>query len=330
MPRSPVKDTLKTKNWMSASIARFAIYSGPPGGGKGEVWKEFLRLYGDMIEKFVLFHTRGMRSGEEMGKDYHYRNETHLARLADEGKIITVLVNNQLQGLATQSFEDEYSFTDPNTHQVHNGKSKITGLDNVFKGKKLVVAEVGLGWFEALHKEYQEKLMSIFISPFSDEYLKEAVKNKDIAFASIVGLEIAQRMHHRETKEARAVKETSEAKQKNGQKTEKFWTPTAQKDFENRINEAVLQVKRRHEYQTVLVNTTANTEAEKDIIIGNLAEAFALSIFTPLAKAIGIEVKEGTSAKDLADRLMRMDLSSYKDIAKLPVFSGPPAGGKAQ
>ena len=324
-------DTLrKTKLDVSESIAKFAVYSGPPGGGKGEVWKEFLKLYGDMTEKFVLFHSRGIRSGEKMGKDYHYRNEAHIKRLAQEGKIITVLVNGQLQGLATKSFEDEYSFIDPNTQQVHSGQAKIAGLDNVFKGNKLVVAEVGLGWFEALRKEYQEKLMSIFISPFSDEYLGEAVKNKDIAFASIVGLEIAQRMHNRETKEARAVRDVSEARQKNGEKIEKSWTPTAQKDFENRINEAALQVKRRHEYQAVLVNTTANTEAEKDIIIGKLAEEFAFSIFSRLVKAMGLEVTEGTSAKELADRLAKMDLSSYKDIAKLPVFSGPPREEKAR
>jgi len=47
--------------------AKLAIYSGPPGGGKGSVWEGFIQRYGDLVERFVLFHTRPMRSGEVMG-----------------------------------------------------------------------------------------------------------------------------------------------------------------------------------------------------------------------------------------------------------------------
>ncbi|MDP8264870.1 MAG: hypothetical protein P9M12_05260, partial [Candidatus Aceula lacicola] len=45
------------------SNKKFALYSGPPGGGKGEIWLRFQERYNDIISKFVLFHTRPIRPG---------------------------------------------------------------------------------------------------------------------------------------------------------------------------------------------------------------------------------------------------------------------------
>ncbi|HOU35887.1 MAG TPA: glycogen/starch synthase, partial [Candidatus Omnitrophota bacterium] len=154
--------------------AKFVVYSGPPGGGKGAVWEAFERKYSDLIEKFVLIHTRNIRKGEQMGVNYHYRNPDHWFFVEEEwqGHVITALINNQLQGMAVKDIVDEFVYIDPVTKEEHKDTVYIEGLDTkLAQGSKLIILECGLAWFEALREKYGDDLMSIFISPFDEETL---------------------------------------------------------------------------------------------------------------------------------------------------------------
>jgi len=42
-------------------------------------------------------------------------------------------------------------------------------MDEVFKGDRIVILECGLAWFESLRTQYADEIMSLFISPFSEE-----------------------------------------------------------------------------------------------------------------------------------------------------------------
>ena len=125
-----------------------------------------------MADKFILFHTRGIREGEVMGQTYHYRNEEHLKKLEQEGRIKIAYINKQAQGIALKTFDDKYTFKDPKTNIEYKGTAKVVGLDTVLAGNTFFLAEVGLAWFEFLREEYKDTLTTIFISPFSDEYLE--------------------------------------------------------------------------------------------------------------------------------------------------------------
>jgi guanylate kinase/isopentenyldiphosphate isomerase len=262
--------------------AKFILYSGPPGGGKGAVWDEFIQRYGDLTEKFTLFHTRKIRPNETQNEAYYFRSPEHLKELESRGLIVTTLINGQLQGLPIKSFEDEYF--DPQTGK--KSTCHVKGLDNVFAGDKIVILEGGLGWFEKLRTLYGRDLFSIFISPFSDEDI--AQKSQD-PFHYIVGLEIAYRIHSREIKEAQKVaKESNEALEK-GQNIEKFYIPTPQREFVNRTHEATEQVRRRGEYSLVLVNPWAATPEEFNHTIDELTDQFARVIFANLLSGLEAE-----------------------------------------
>ncbi|MGE5196902.1 MAG: hypothetical protein ACM3IL_00125, partial [Deltaproteobacteria bacterium] len=324
-------DTLRnTRLDLSETIAKLAIYSGPPGGGKGAVWEEFTKLYGDLINRFILFHTRGIRKGEVMGVNYHYRNEEHLRKLEAEGKIITALVNNQLQGMAIQTFEDTYTFVDPQSGETISGTATVQGLDSVFKGNKVVVLECGLAWFEALYAQYGDNLMSIFITPLSNDYLIEASRSPEKAFVSIVGLEVAKRIHHRERKEAEGLREKVMEAQEQGRKVEKkdIFLSTPQPEFINRINESVTQVRRRHEYKINLVNRWVTRE-EFPAVISQLTEEFARAVLKNIATAVGLRYSPNVTAAYLENMLRKAgDRMSTDTPAKLAIYSGPPGGGK--
>ncbi|MBU1998810.1 MAG: hypothetical protein KKE64_04860, partial [Candidatus Omnitrophica bacterium] len=275
------------------TIAKFALYSGPPGGGKGAVWNRFIEKYGDLIDRFTLFHTRPIRPGEIQNEAYYFRTPEHLKHLESEGKIITTLVNKQPQGLALVSFKDTY--IDPVTKETQT--AQVKGLDQVFTGSKIVVLEGGLGWFEELKKNYDDSLLSLFISPFSDE---EIARMSQEPLRYIVGLETALRIHSREAEEAKIIKKKAEESINNGCQPEKFFLPTDHKNFIQRTEEAAEQVRRKDEYRKVLVNTWADTLEQFERIISNLREEFAWSIFDNLVREVNIvEEKDGSTRSPL-------------------------------
>ena len=300
--------------------AKMIIYSGPPGGNKHAVRDSFASLFGRHIQRFVLFHTRRMRPGETQDLTYYFRSETHIRQLEQEGKIITAYVNNELQGLAIVSFDDNY--IDPETNE--NKSVNIIGLDAVLKGDKLVIIECGLALFMALKSKYPT-VHSIFISPYENDYLEQASHDPKLAFEAIIGKESALRIHHREWQEARRVAKDYEKDPNNA----KFYKPTPQREYIDRINEAVKQVRQRHEYQVVLVNEWVSKD-QLDQALDDLTENFAGAIFSNLLKAMEIPFDEEASADEMVMLLASVKLKSKESRAKFVIYSGPPGGGKGE
>ena len=58
---------------------KFALFSAPPGGGKGELGDRIYRRYGALVQKFVLITTRPVRPGEVQEREYHFRTVEYLA-----------------------------------------------------------------------------------------------------------------------------------------------------------------------------------------------------------------------------------------------------------
>lgn len=256
------------------------------------LWERFMEKYGSreniygekLITKFRLFHTRPRRPKEMQNGNYYFRSEGHLNRLRFENKILTTLVNNQLQGLPLKSFDDVY--IDPETSKEE--KCHIIGLDSVFNGSQIVILECGLGWFEQLNIMFGDEMWSIFISPFSEEFIQQRSQDPETAFSAIVGKEIALRIHNREWKESLVRKETGEANRQEGKLNEiKLYLPTPQKEFISRIDEAIEQVRRRNEYTKVLVNRWAHNEEEFRSIVSQLTEEFSVGIFANLYQSLG-------------------------------------------
>ncbi|MGD9015559.1 MAG: glycogen/starch synthase, partial [Candidatus Omnitrophota bacterium] len=199
---------------------KFLLYSGPPATGKTDLRKTLFDpeaktgIYSHLVERLILYHTREPRLkdgiSEKDGVDYHFRDEKILARLEvkgkviqrqteeriivldEKGKIITTLVNNQLQGLAIDDFEEELVINKADLADDKRGiildadkivsetertiiiRRQIRGLSSVFGGKKLVILEGGYGWFYALKKDarYRDKykdVLAIFILPFNND-----------------------------------------------------------------------------------------------------------------------------------------------------------------
>ncbi|HQP11013.1 MAG TPA: NUDIX domain-containing protein, partial [Candidatus Omnitrophota bacterium] len=284
----------------------FAIYSGPPGGGKGAVWEKFVAKYGDLITKFILFHTRPIRPGETQNKNYYFRTPEHLEKLKAEGKIITTLVNNQPQGLALTTFEDTY--IDPVTGEEQT--ATVKGLDRVFAGDKVVILEGGLGWFEELRAQYGEDLTSLFISPFSNEEMAEKAKNKNFyvaAYEKAVAIHASEAEAKRIMDHKQFVRETEQAGREAQEAAEadaEFYIAayetakrihkreselnqiTQHKNFIERAKEAAIQVKRRNEYGKVLVNTFQETPEAFEAMMESLGDEFAKTVFERLVKDI--------------------------------------------
>ncbi|MBU1087610.1 MAG: hypothetical protein KKD05_08885 [Candidatus Omnitrophica bacterium] len=90
----------------------FLIYSAAPGTGKGELMDNTFEKgkgkFADIIGKIILYHTRNPRvkkgASEKDGLKYHFRTQAQLKDLEAKGKIVTALVNRQLQGLAIEDF----------------------------------------------------------------------------------------------------------------------------------------------------------------------------------------------------------------------------------
>ncbi|MDD5044590.1 MAG: glycogen/starch synthase, partial [Candidatus Omnitrophica bacterium] len=304
------------------SPAKFAIYSGPPGGGKGAVWKRFQELYGDLTNKFVLFHTRKIRPGEAQDREYYFRTPDHLKKLAAEGKIIVAYVNSQLQGIALNSFTDNY--IDPETGAI--ATCEVKGLeDTVFTGNKLVIAEVGLSWFEKLRERYGKDLVALFISPLTPDEIEE--RSREPA-PSIVALDIAFRIYSRQVAEAKKIANQAQEAKTNNEPAPKPYTPVDLKEFKNRVNEAAEQVRRSGEYTEILFNPWTDDPEEFNETISRLTDEFARSIFRQVAVSIGLDIPLHATADQLAETLRATRLDLKESIAKFAIYSGPPGGGK--
>jgi hypothetical protein len=55
----------------------------------------------------ILYHTRNPRKTDKDGVSFHFRTEKQLRALEKQGKIVTVWVNRQLQGMAVKDFVEE-------------------------------------------------------------------------------------------------------------------------------------------------------------------------------------------------------------------------------
>ncbi len=76
--REQFKKEAGSEEEKEANYNKFAIFSAPPGGGKGEVWSRVSEWYDDLVQKFVLIHSRNERPREEMGVDYDFRTAEFL------------------------------------------------------------------------------------------------------------------------------------------------------------------------------------------------------------------------------------------------------------
>ncbi|MGD9014793.1 MAG: HEAT repeat domain-containing protein, partial [Candidatus Omnitrophota bacterium] len=191
---------------------KFLLYSAAPGTGKGAVWDAAFNpktggSYAHLIDRLILYHTRqprvSDRVSEKDGVAYHFRDRDTLRKLEAEGKIITTLVNNQLQGLAMVDFEEELVIEKadladdrPSTiletdqivfedERIIVIRRQIRGLSSVFSGEKLVILEGGYGWFYALKKDARYKdrykdVLVIFISPYNDQEIQVRANNTKI------------------------------------------------------------------------------------------------------------------------------------------------------
>ncbi|MFA5369779.1 MAG: DUF1868 domain-containing protein, partial [Candidatus Omnitrophota bacterium] len=201
-----VKLIFKIPDMRDKKIAhKFLLYSAAPGTGKGEVmdatFTEGKGKYAHLVDKLILYHTRSPRikkdkSGNEIsekdGIAYHFRSEDELRQLKKDGKIITALINNQLQGMALETFYEEITIQKPalvdsdkavllsddsiieETDEYIKISRRIHGLKDIFEGSKLVILEGGYGWFESIkkdprYKEQHKDVLTIFISPFADK-----------------------------------------------------------------------------------------------------------------------------------------------------------------
>ncbi|MBD3264625.1 MAG: NUDIX domain-containing protein, partial [Candidatus Omnitrophica bacterium] len=193
---------------------KFMLYSAAPGTGKGTLWGKFQERFGHLTSRLMLYHTRNPRvkkgSSEKDGVAYHFRDEAELLELEREGKIVTTLVNNQLQGLPLIDFEEERIIeksdladdrrgiilpTDEIVRETEDTITvlrKIRGIKSVFEGDRLVVLEGGYGWFYALKKDSRfrerfEDVLVVFLSPYKDAQLQVRAANTrviDSAFST--------------------------------------------------------------------------------------------------------------------------------------------------
>ncbi|MDD5156409.1 MAG: DUF1868 domain-containing protein, partial [Candidatus Omnitrophica bacterium] len=91
----------------------FFLYSAGPGTGKGEImdatFTPRLGKYSDLIDKFILYHTRNIRVkkgiSEKDGITYHFRTAQRLFELKSIFKEIAIaIVNRQWQGAAERTY----------------------------------------------------------------------------------------------------------------------------------------------------------------------------------------------------------------------------------
>ncbi|MDP8264322.1 MAG: PEP/pyruvate-binding domain-containing protein [Candidatus Aceula lacicola] len=283
--------SLPAKYKNALTTAKFIIYSGTPGGGKGLTWegvekviKELFSKNKDIstMDKFRLFHTRGIRPGENQDDEYHFRYPEHLEDLEKEFKIITTPVNGQPQGLALYDFTDTYK--DP----TDGGKIKtceVKGLDSKLKQNKITILEGGIGWFDALNKifadfnkypQYQgivnDGLFSLFISPLTEDQIAGMKDNHAVVYRQKLSqYEQGIALHESEYQRSKEVQELLIAKilalAKQGQEVvaavledleQKMFKMDTQDDFTSLINKASLI-----KDQKVISRTTTPEDAVK-------------------------------------------------------------------
>ena len=281
----------------------------------------------NFIGKLVLIHSRSIRSGEQMGVNYHFRNEGPINELIAEGKIIWTLVNAQLQGMALDSFIDKYEFIDPKSGESYSGTAKVMGLNEVAKGNKIYILECGLPWFELLRDRFQKinkELLSFFISPFTENELKDGSYDTCKVLDSLLGLESGLREHNKECEVAAYHSQINAEREKAGHPIQDGYRPLNGREFESIVNEeAPNTMARRGDFRTVIVNAWGTTAKDKKAAIDRATEEFASAIFGNILKAIGVVVPSGYKAQDMAKLLRGIDLSKHDTKAKFVVYSGP-------
>jgi len=132
--------------------AKFIIYSGPSGVGKGTIWDRVMDRYPDVFEKILLYNSRKPRPEEIDGVHYHFRSRKEIEEMRDRGELIAIPVREDLQGI------------------------KIDEITQVYAGDKIMVLECDVNIKDAIERErpnIAEGLYSIFITPLTDEEIEK-------------------------------------------------------------------------------------------------------------------------------------------------------------
>jgi len=131
-------------------------------------------------------------------------------------KFITMMVNKDLQGL---DFKD---------------------VEKAIASGKTAIAEVSVDWAKKIKETYPNDVYTIFVSPLSEEQIRERMQNKGQTREEVIFEEMKERQ-----KERAVEKPTSEEKQL------------------ARAQAAVIEMTRQNEYDTVIVNSELK-DLEKD------------------------------------------------------------------
>ena len=119
--------------------------------------------------------------------------------------------------------------------QVHNDLQAIN-LDDVEKAVesgKQAIAEVSVDWAKLLREKYSDKVFSIFVSPLSDIEIKKRVRENNLSVDDVIFQEMLKR-----------------------QKERSIEKPIAHRKQKTRAKNAIEEMKRKDEYDVVLVNET--------------------------------------------------------------------------
>ena len=80
-----ILEILRDKDFVDSKMQGFnqmklSLFSSPPGGGKGELGARLFGWYGDIVDKFTLYHSRQMRPLENQNEHYLFRIKEYLQR----------------------------------------------------------------------------------------------------------------------------------------------------------------------------------------------------------------------------------------------------------
>ena len=91
---------------------------------------------------------------------------------------------------------------------------------------------------------------------------------------------------------------------------------------------AANQVSQRGKYRKVIEIKEANTPEEFEVTNEKSTEEFASTIFRNILNSMGVDVPQGSSAKDMQKILKEEDFANKNTKAKLVIVGGPQGGGK--
>jgi guanylate kinase len=135
-------------------MGRLIILAGPSCVGKSPLFRALRRLYPQQsagLSPLVLYNSRSPRPGEVDGEDYHFRARAEIEQGGKQGRLRTLEVRGDLQGL------DEAELTD----QLASGDVLFEG--NPFVGRLLLEVDLPAGC----------QRLSVFMSPLSADELRE-------------------------------------------------------------------------------------------------------------------------------------------------------------